>query len=74
MKCKRCPQGRRFAEGSILCILYGMIIRADHEGTREGCGTDAGEDAGDIGEIRAEAEYPDDEWDAVDGLPGILPE
>ena len=57
-----------------MCILYGMIIRADHEGTREGCGTDAGEDASDTGEIRAEAEYPADEWDAVDGLQGILPE
>ena len=74
MKCKRCPEGRRFARGSIECRRYGIIIRADHEGTREGCETHAGEDAGDIGEFRAETEYPDDEWDAVDGLPGIFPE
>lgn len=74
MKCKRCPQGRRFAIGSIECRRYGIIIREDHEGTREGCGIDAGEYAGYIGEFRAETEYPDDEWDAVDGLPGIFPE
>ena len=74
MKCKKCPEGRRFDRGSIECRRYGMIIRADHEGTREGCERHAGEDAGDTGEIRAEAEYPDDEWNAVDSLPGVFPE
>ena len=36
MNCKNCPEGRRFAKGSIDCLLYGMIIREDHECTREG--------------------------------------
>ena len=36
MKCKNCPEGRRFAEGSTYCVLYGMIIRDEHECIREG--------------------------------------
>lgn len=36
MKCKNCPEGRRFAAGSVNCILYGMIIRDEHECTLEG--------------------------------------
>lgn len=36
MKCKNCPEGRRYAAGSILCTWYGMIIREDHECTGEG--------------------------------------
>ena len=30
MKCGKCPEGRRYAEGSIFCTLYGIIIREDH--------------------------------------------
>ena len=36
MKCMECHQGRRFAEGSIYCRIYGMIIRESHECKREG--------------------------------------
>lgn len=35
MKCKRCPEGRRYAAGSTICRFYGMIIRDDHECTLE---------------------------------------
>ena len=31
MKCAECERGKRFAEGSVYCLAYGMIIRADHE-------------------------------------------
>lgn len=36
MKCRDCRQGRRFAQGAVDCLMYGMIIREDHECTREG--------------------------------------
>ena len=36
MKCKDCPDGRRFAVGSTYCVLYGIIIRDEHECTLEG--------------------------------------
>ena len=71
MKCKKCPEGRRFAAGSIECLLYGMIIREDHEGTREGCKQhDGDEDHG--GEQREGAGLYDDGWAAVDRMQGIL--
>ena len=35
MKCRQCPEGRRFAPGSTFCRCYGMIIRDDHECTLE---------------------------------------
>ena len=31
MKCRNCPEGRRFTAESVYCIRYGMIIREDHE-------------------------------------------
>ena len=74
MKCKQCPEGRRFARGSIECMLYGMIIRADHEGTREGCERHAGENAGDPGKRWEETELSEDEWDAIDSLQGFFQE
>lgn len=37
MKCRNCPEGRRFAKGSVNCIRYGMIIRENHE-----CGLEGG--------------------------------
>lgn len=58
MKCRNCPEGRRFAEGSTYCVLYGMIIRDEHECKREGGrrhdGTDAdhGQDGGDKAELQ----------------------
>ena len=36
MKCRDCHQARRFGEGAVFCVIYGMIIREDHECTREG--------------------------------------
>ena len=36
MICKNCPEARRFAEESMYCLLYGIIIRENHECTREG--------------------------------------
>lgn len=72
MKCKNCAEGRRFASGAIECLLYGFIIRADHEGKRKGC-----EEAGERAEDRTRndeggAEIQDDGWDAVDRLQGVL--
>ena len=57
MICKNCPEGRRFAAGSVNCLKFGMIIREDHEcrfyegGERHGGG--AG-DHGEDGENEAE--------------------
>lgn len=31
MRCSECECGKRFAEGSVYCHAYGIIIRADHE-------------------------------------------
>ena len=31
MTCEKCANARRFAEGGVWCVEYGMIIRADHE-------------------------------------------
>ena len=58
MTCKECLNARRFAEGGVWCVEYGMIIRADHECRlkgavpvddpddmvcgRDGCGADHG--------------------------------
>lgn len=36
MKCKDCQEARRHMNGSVSCILYGMIIDENHECTREG--------------------------------------
>ena len=36
MICGRCPEGRRFAQGSTFCVLYGIIISDKHECTLEG--------------------------------------
>ena len=73
MKCKRCPEGRRFARGSVECLLYGMIIREDHEGTREGCLQHDADDGGSYADNQA-TELQDDRWDAIDSLPGFLSE
>ena len=31
MKCGECMRGRRFAHGSVYCVLYGVIISVGHE-------------------------------------------
>ncbi len=35
MKCKRCPEGRRFAAGCTFCRWYGMILPDEHECRQE---------------------------------------
>ena len=73
MKCKRCPEGRRFARGSVECLLYGMIIREDHEGTREGCLQHDAAGDGSYADNPA-TELQDDRWDDIDSLQGLLSE
>ena len=73
MKCKQCPEGRRFASGSVMCLPYGMIIREDHEGTREGCVRIEGELAAGGYADNPATKPPENEWDAIDSLPGFLP-
>lgn len=36
MTCGRCPEGRRYMQGSVFCNRYGIIINEEHECTREG--------------------------------------
>lgn len=35
MKCKRCPEGRRFTAGCTFCRWYGMILPDEHECRQE---------------------------------------
>lgn len=53
MKCRDCMEGKRFAEGAVNCLMYGMIIREDHECTREGW-KKRGEDDGQRGDQGAD--------------------
>ena len=54
MKCRECAEGRRFSEGGVWCVQYGMIIREDHECTREG--GRLREDGDQGGEMQGETE------------------
>ena len=73
MKCRSCPEGRRFARGSIECLKYGMIIRADHEGTREGCKENERQQLEDEGYANHQAaELPEDFWPDIDSVPEFL--
>lgn len=36
MTCRECAEGRRFSDGGIYCVQYGMIIRESHECTLPG--------------------------------------
>lgn len=31
MKCRECAEARRFSDGAVYCVQYGMIIREGHE-------------------------------------------
>lgn len=31
MKCTECAEARRFSDGAVYCVQYGMIIREKHE-------------------------------------------
>ena len=73
MKCKFCPEGRRYAAGSRYCVLYGIYIREDHECIREGGRRHEGDEpAGDDRDLREETGLYEDGWDAIDRLSGIL--
>ena len=43
MTCKECRKAKRYAPGSMYCLLYGIIIREDHEGNLKGCEEDDGD-------------------------------
>ena len=43
MTCKECRKAKPFAPGSMYCLLYGIIIREDHEGNLKGCEDDDGD-------------------------------
>lgn len=75
MKCKQCPEGRRFARGSVECPYYGIIIRENHEGTRERCISHEGDQlpAGSYADNPA-TELQEERWPDFDSLPGILSE
>ena len=71
MTCGKCPEGRRFAEGGVYCLIYGMIISREHKCTRTG-GTrhDGDGDHSEDGEREAEAQ--EDSCGAAEQMPGIL--
>ena len=73
MKCRDCPEGRRFARGSVECLRYGIILRADHEGTREGCARNEGAAAaGGSYADQPAAGLPEERWDDIDRLQELL--
>ena len=65
MKCRECAEGRKYAEGSVFCIQYGMIVRADHECIRDGSRMRERE------EKALPEEAPEHEWDAINEIEGI---
>ena len=36
MICRECPDGRKFAKGTVYCVFFGMYIRDDMECVRSG--------------------------------------
>lgn len=76
MICRFCPAGRRHTRNGyrcVNCLLYGMVMRENHECTREGWKDYAGYD--DHGEeSRDGAEIPEDRGRIIEMLPGILSE
>ena len=56
MKCRECAEGRRFSEGGVWCVQYGIIIREDHECTREGGRRREDGDGDPGGEMQGETE------------------
>jgi len=72
MRCGDCPRGRFFAEGSVYCVLYGIIIRADHICRLPGGEKDGGtEDHRQGGED--ETELQKDGGGNAEAVPGVLP-
>lgn len=71
MTCRECARGKRYADGAVNCLLYGMIIREDHECNREGRKA-RGEDEGDGDGIGPGAGIPCDGGGAAAQVPGVL--
>ena len=73
MTCKECRKAKPFAAGSMYCLLYGIIIREDHEGNLKGCEDDDGDP-----DLRRKStdgtEIQSKRGDAADELPGVLSE
>lgn len=72
MICRDCPEAKRFAPGSVICLFYGMIIREDHD-----CKLPRGiwhERNGNHRELSEESSglQEDGEPDSG-GVPGVLP-
>ena len=71
MTCKECRKAKRYEPGSMYCLLYGIIIREDHEGNLKGCEDDDGDPdlrrkSKDGTEIRGQR------GNAADELPRVL--
>ena len=75
MKCKECAEGKHFAEGSIYCIQYGIIVSAEHECDREGARIRERErDADHFRDGTDQDQLPDDFWPDIDSVPELFRE
>ena len=73
MTCKECRKAKRFAPGSMYCLMYGIIIREDHEGNLKGCEDDDGDP--DLCRKSTDGtEIQGQRGGTADELPGVLPE
>ena len=71
MKCRECAYAKRYAEETVLCRLYGMIIREDHECRGKGVERVGGDEIYDpAGE--GEAGLQEDGGGAAGEVPGVL--
>ena len=76
MICKDCQAGKRFLRNGhkcVNCLLYGIIVRDDHECTRDGWKRFKRPD-GNGHRFREETEFQEDGADAAETVPGILSE
>ena len=72
MHCRECAEARRFAKGSVYCILYGMIIREDYKCTLKGSKRHEGRDDGPDDTAQAEAEIYGQGRETAGEMPGVL--
>ena len=72
MICRECPEGRRYAEGSIFCTWYGIIIRENHECSREGGKRHDGEPGIESRNGTNRAELQQNGGNAAGGMPGVF--
>lgn len=76
MICKRCPASKRMlrnGHGCVMCLIYGIIVRDNHECTRDGWKHFKRDDCDGDG-IGEETGFPEDGSDAFKEMPGILSE